>query len=215
MKHPCEVIYELGAQGIRYGETAGTCRITGRPGVGLPFKKWVKDTFTDHDWLRPGDIVSNEALFSFDEKSEIIRQMTGREKPQRFRTYSHVVVDGAWHVFTKANKREIFEILTTRQPEIMALSEDGQKHVLFKHRMGLWQLGATHLTPNVGELIRLHDICRTLLDMGFSQTELISGDYMQYRIMKTDIAEWRRLEALLKVVRGGAFFDFVTFLLFN
>ena len=61
--------------------------LPGKEGVGINFAKWVRDTFNDHDSLFPGTIISNEALFCFDESSEIIQKKTGREKPQRFRTY--------------------------------------------------------------------------------------------------------------------------------
>lgn len=30
---------------------SGTCRVCGLDGAGVPFDKWVRDTFTDHDKL--------------------------------------------------------------------------------------------------------------------------------------------------------------------
>jgi CRISPR type IV-associated protein Csf3 len=97
MKHTCELIYEIGAKSKVYGSEKGICRITGKESIGLPFDKWVRDTFNDHDFLYPGTIISNEALFCFDESSEIIQKKTGRDKPQRFRTYSHIIKNGEWY----------------------------------------------------------------------------------------------------------------------
>lgn len=77
----------------------------------MPFEKWVKDTFTDHAYLRPGDIISNEAAFSFTEDSTLIQAKTGRDKPQRFRTYSHIVTDTEWLCLTKADKERIVGLL--------------------------------------------------------------------------------------------------------
>jgi len=46
MKHPCEIMYQF-SNGKIYGTTRGICRITGKQSIGVPFEKWVKDTFTD------------------------------------------------------------------------------------------------------------------------------------------------------------------------
>lgn len=213
--HPCQRIYELGANGITYGNTPGRCRITGSDGIGLPFHKWVKDTFTDHGYLKPGDIISNEALFCFDEGSAILQAKTSRDKPQRFRTYSHVVSKNQWHCFTKANKREIYQIITNEEPEIVCLSESGQRHLLFKHKPGFWQLEDVHVMPNIPEFIQIHKVCTDLMRMGFSQTEITNGQYNQARLLKCDLSAWVILESEISVHRRTSFFDFVTFLLFT
>ena len=59
--HPCEIIYALSSRPI-YGNVSGVCRITGKESEGLIFNKWVKPTFTDHAYLLPGNIISNEAF---------------------------------------------------------------------------------------------------------------------------------------------------------
>ena len=89
--HTCEIIYKIGANGLKYGDIKGICRITGNESSGLLCHEWVRDTFTDHASLQPGSIISNEALFCFDEASKIVKQKTGKDKLQRFRTYSHIV----------------------------------------------------------------------------------------------------------------------------
>lgn len=98
----CEVIYHAANCTIIYGEVEGTCRITGKHNKkGVFFSKWVRDTFTDHAFLFAGTIISNEALFCFEEASTLIQGMRGKDKPQRFRTYSHFVHDGKWYCFGK------------------------------------------------------------------------------------------------------------------
>lgn len=73
MHHPCTIIYSLSNKPV-YGNEKGTCRITGQQSTGIKFSKWIKDTFTDIGFLRPGNIISNEAAFCFEEQSEYLQQ---------------------------------------------------------------------------------------------------------------------------------------------
>src|SRR5690606_17378661 len=130
MIHPCETIYYLGANRKIYGTTPGTCRITGKEPTDTPFDKWVKETFTDHAYLKTGNIISNEAVFCFDESSEIIQKKTGRDKLQRYRTYAHIVHNGECYCLTKADKRKICELIITGAA-LVCVTDTGQKHVLF------------------------------------------------------------------------------------
>lgn len=213
--HPCEIIYRAGAGGKTYGTIPGTCRITGLQSTGLLFHKWVKDTFTDHAWLRPGEIISNEALFCFDEQSEIIQKKTGREKLQRFRTYSHVTDNnGNWHCLTKSDKQLIVQLIT-EGAGLVCLTDSGQKHLLFKHRPGMWQLDDIFVMPDITLFARLHGLMMQMLDMGFSQNEIITGHYLQYRVLQCGIENWKPLEDTLKPYRGNSFFTFTTWLLFT
>ncbi len=214
MKHTCEQIYEIGAKGIIYGSEKGICRITGKESTGLLFEKWVKDTFNDHDRLFPGEIISNEALFCFDEASEIIQKKTGRDKPQRFRTYSHIIKDGDWYCVTKADKRLILQLII-EGAEMVCLTETGQKHVLFKHKTGLWQLDELHVKPDIELLGLLHFHMCELLAYQFSQTEIITGDYSSGRIIKAGLKNWQEHENIIKEHRGSGFFDFVSFMLYT
>jgi len=213
--HPCELIYSAGANGKIYGNTPGICRITGKLSTGLPFTKWVKDTFTDHAFLRPGDIISNEALFCFDEQSELIQHKTNREKPQRFRTYSHLVdASGNWHCLTKADKELTYRLIY-EGASLVCLTDSGQKHLLFKHRLGMWQLDDIFVLPDIETLIFLHEKMMFLLLQGFSQTEVISGNYLQYRILKCGFDLWKPTENILKKYRGTQFFAFTSWLLYS
>lgn len=212
--HPCEIIYRIGGNNIIYGNQLGVCRITGKNAKGIFFNKWVKNTFNDHSFLRPGDIISNEALFCFDEKSKILQQKTGREKLQRFRTYSHIIYKGEWYCLTKSDKKRIFEFIVSGA-EIICLTDTGQKHIFFKHKPGMWQLDDIFLMPDIPTFKILHSKMCTLLDMGFSQTEVITGNYQNYKLLKIDIKKWRDIESFISGSRGNSLFTFTSWLLFT
>jgi hypothetical protein len=54
-----------------------------------------------------------------------------------------------------------------------------------------------------------------LLSQGFSQTEIILGHYLQYRIVKCGLDVWKPIEDILKKYRGTQFFSFTTWLLYS
>ena len=212
--HPCERIYKIGADNILYGSQNGTCRITGKESVGLLFSKWVKNTFNDYSFLKPGNIISNEALFCFDEQSKILQEKTGRDKLQRFRTYSHIVCNGEWYCVTKADKRKIYDCIINNA-ELICLTDTGQKHILFKHKPGMWQLDDIFILPDIPTFKILHFKMCELLAIGFSQTEVISGNYPTYKLLKININQWRELESFIADFRGTALFTFTSWLLFT
>lgn len=213
-KHPCEIVYNIGANNIKYGDTPGICRITGKNGIGIPFDKWVKKTFTDHAYLFPGDIISNQAAFCFDEGSEILQEKTGRERKQRFRTYSHIIHDNKWYCRTKADKVAIYNHIINGA-EIVCLTDTGQKHVFFKHRPGFWQLDEMYVKPNVPLFKLIHKMMSDLLHLGFSQIEIISGRYLQYRILKAGLSNWKKLEDNLKPHRNTNIFNLSAWMQFK
>lgn len=214
MQHTCEQIYEIGANNKIYGSEKGFCRIIGKESTGLLFDKWVRKTFNDHDFLFPGSIISNKALFCFDKASEIIMKKTNKEKPQRFRTYSHIIKDGVWYCVTKADKRLILDLIV-EGAEMVCLTETGQKHILFKHKIGVWQLDELYITPDIKLLKLLHyNMCK-LLDYQFSQKEIITGDYNSGRIIKAGLQNWQDHENIIKKHRGTGIFDFTSFMLYG
>jgi hypothetical protein len=214
MKHPCEQIYEIGANGKIYGSVKGICRIIGKESKGLLFNKWIKNTFNDHDYLFPGTVISNEALFCFDESSKILQDKTGRDKPQRFRTYSHILKNGKWFCVTKGDKQQIFELISNGA-EMVCLTETGQKHILFKHKIDMWQLDELHIKPDIELLHLLHYNMCELLAYQFSQTEIITGDYKLNRILKAGLKNWQNHENIIKKYRGSGIFDFTSFMLYT
>jgi len=213
--HPCELIYNTDGSQKIYGSTPGICRITGKPSTGMPFKSWVKKTFTDFAYLKPGDIISNQAAFCFDEASDIVMRRAGKEKLQRFRTYSHIIdKQGNWHCCTKADKQLIYKLIT-EGASLVCLTDSGQKHILFKHKPGMWQLDDMYIMPDIETFRFLHSNMCALLDLHFSQTEVISGNYLQYRIMKAGLPAWKKLEDTIKPYRGIPLFNFTAWLLFT
>jgi hypothetical protein len=213
MKHPCITIYNIGASGKIYGNETGICRITGEQSAGLNFSKWVRDTFTDHASLKPGTIISNEALFCFDEASEIVQYKSGKDKLQRFRTYSHIVCNGVWYCLTKADKKQIYELICSGA-ELVCLSDSGQKHILFKHKPGMWQLDDIFIVPDIELLQMLHSQMCRLMRLGFSQGEIVSGNYISNRIMKAGMKKWKELDDPLKTYRGTRMMEFAAWMLF-
>lgn len=214
MEHTCEQIYKIGAENKIYGNEKGFCRITGKKSTGVLFEKWVKNTFNDHDRLYPGTIISNEAIFCFDESSEIVQKKTGKDKPQRFRTYSHIIKEGEWYCVTKADKRLILQLII-EGAEMVCLTETGQKHVLFKHKTGMWQLDELHVKPDVELLGLLHYHMCELLAYQFFQTEIICGNYDSGRIIKAGLKIWQEHENIIKQYRGSGIFDFTSFMLYT
>lgn len=197
------------------GTSKGICRITGIESFGFPFSDWVKDTFTDQSYLHSGTIISNEALFCFDEASTLIQRITNKDKPQRFRNYSHIISEGKWHLFTKADKKAMFELISTKECELVCIAESGQKHIFFKNQVGLWQLEEKHIYPDKEKLLYIHNILQKLYELGFTQEEIISGNYPQNKIFKIGFAEWNNLENQLKKERGTAFFNFTAFFMYK
>lgn len=213
VKHPCEIIYGIGGKNLQYGSEKGICRIIGKEMQGVNFDKWVKNTFNDHSYLKPGNIISNQALFCFDEGSKILQEKTGRDKPQRFRTYTHVVHKGKWYCLTKADKEKIFNLITDGA-ELVCLTDTGQRHLLFKHKIGMWQLDDLFVIPDTHLLKYLHKNMCELLKLGFSQSEVITGDYKQYRIFKAGLEKWRNLEKNIEKYRSSKIFQFTSWILF-
>ncbi len=214
MIHICTQIYTIGANNKIYGVEKGICRVTGKESMGILFDKWVKNTFNDHDYLFPGTIISNAALFCFDENSEIIQKKIGCDKHQRFRTYSHIIKDDVWYCLTKAKKRLIFQLIIDGA-EMVCLTNTGQKHILFKHKKGMWQLDELYVPPNIPLLKLLHFHMCELMSYEFSQTEIVTGKYNLIRIMNAGLKNWQNHENIIKEYRGMKIFDFTSFMLFT
>jgi len=211
MNHPCEIIYKF-SEDRTYGSERGVCRITGKQSSGMPFDKWVKKTFTDYGDLKPGDIISNEALFCFDEASEVITKKTGKEKTQRFRTYTHIVSNNKWYVYNKSQKEEIYKLLIESDPDVCVISDSGQKHLLFKHKLGTWQFENIHISRDKNLLKSIKELSDELLINGFSKTEIITGDFLQHRVMKYGVKRWFEKKELLDKQRGSGLFDLAIWL---
>lgn len=204
-KHPCELIYELSDKPI-YGETEGVCRITGKKSIGVSFQKWVGENFTDFAALYPGNIVSNAACFCFSDDNEFLKRKLGRTERTRFRNYSHFVVDNEWLVFSKAQKSEMFRILTERKPILVVISDSGQRHLLFRYRYGFWQFEFQYIRPDSQKLRWLVESMNQLISMGFTKTEIQTGYYNSNRKL-ISVKKFESIEERVAPFRSSKIFD--------
>jgi len=183
------------------------------------FQKWVKPTFTDRDKLLDGDSVCDDCLFWFDERSEELAELVGKDKPQRMRNYSHFVTGGEWIPLSKGNKQRMQDILLSETfPELAAIAESGQKHIVFRAQRnppgatcGWVQFEEQALFIEPQELKSLLDLVEALYTH-FSKGEIKTGNYKSYRIMQFSVEKWQELESKIKSHRGGLLFKLVLFL---
>lgn len=197
----------------------GTCRFCGKESQGSLFDKWVKDTFTDFDKLKQGNIICNDCLFWFDEKSELLKNRMGKDKPQKMRTYSHFIVSGEWTPLSKANKKEMLGFLLGDSfPELAAIADSGQKHIVFRaarnekgQNAGWVQFEEKAIYVRPQELKTLVEFIEPLLSI-FSKKEIEVGDYIGHRILDFGFDEWGKVEKQIKVWRGKAIFNLALFL---
>lgn len=195
------------------------CVFCGMEKEGTSFNDWVKPTFTDHDKLQDGSIVCDDCLFWFDERSEKLARIIGKDKPQRMRNYSHFVVGGEWTPLSKGDKVKMQALLLDDSfPELAVIAESGQKHIVFRARRNLpggtsgWiQFEEQSLFVVPGELKQLLDIIEQLY-VGFSKTEIETGNYKGYRVVKFGLKCWQALEADLRDKRGSLLFRLTIFL---
>lgn len=197
------------------------CRICGsRAADGTLFLDWVKPTFMDWDKLRPGKIICADCLFWFDERSEELAALVGKEKPQRMRNYSHFIVDGKWRPLSKGNKLQMRDILMGKPfPELAAIAMSGQKHLVFRAtrnplgaEAGWVQVEEQSLYLVPAELIAVLEPIERLHSGGFSKSEIETGDYAGYRVIKFGLEQWEALEQRIAPQRGSLLFALALFL---
>jgi len=92
--HPTHLLWHAAGQPAYPQTDSGACRICGESSAGLSFDAWVRDTFTNHDALRPGAVICHVCQFAFAQDSALLAERTGKDKPQRMQNYSHIVADG-------------------------------------------------------------------------------------------------------------------------
>jgi len=190
----------------------GTCCVCGADGIGLPFRDWVRDTFTDWDKLQAGDIICQPCQFAFCETSELLAARVGKDKLQRMRNYSHFIINGEWVPLSKGNKARMRDILLDGGWSVAVIAESGQKHIIFRAMPGQVQFEEQRLTSLHGLEPLLVDI-EALYDGGFSKGEIESGRYAQHRILKFGYSEWAGLESrMVSHYRGSLLFRLAIFL---
>lgn len=192
------------------GVQEGVCRICGNASLGLLFEGWVRGTFTDRDKLQSGTIICHACQFCFAERSELLMQRVGKEKPQRMRNYSHFVVDGRWFPVSKADKRLMSSLLLRTKWQVAVIAQSGQKHLIFRAAPGTVQFEEQQIL-NVHDLDDLLSAIETLY-ASFSKTEIRTGDYAQHRVLKFGVMSWNKLEREIKPDRQSTLFALALFL---
>lgn len=197
------------------------CKVCGGEGQGQPFVDWVKPTFTDHDLLVDGEIICGDCLFWFDEHSEPLAEKLGKDSARyvRIRNYSHFIVCGEWIPLSKGDKTRMQELLLNETfPELAAIAESGQKHIVFRAtrnargaEAGWVQFEEQAIFVEPQELAYLLDVIEALYTT-FSKTEIESGNYKQYRIRDFGLDFWYALESEIAPVRQSALFKLALFL---
>lgn len=147
--------------------------------TGLPWSAWVKDTFVDHDRLVPGEAMCAACLYCVSDHSAELQRITGRDKLQRMRNYTHIVTaDGQWWPFMKNQKRDIAAaLLATPPPSVVVVSLTGQKHLIFRARMGWWQIEEQAMRPDRDGVAHLLPHASALYTAGATKAEMASGQY--------------------------------------
>jgi hypothetical protein len=189
----------------------GSCALCGTSHDGIPFADWVKPTFTDHDKITPGTMVCQACQFCSSEATPGLAERVGKTTAQKFRNYSHLVVDGVWYPLSKGDKPQIRALLFA-EPTVALIAYSGQKHLFFRSLPKWWQLEEHAVRPNVTALRQWLDLIEPLYNAGISKAELESGRYEQTRIMQVGVTAWRAAEAELRAVRGTPVFGLALFL---
>lgn len=180
----------------------GDCRTCGCSALGIPFAEWVRDTFTDHNRLRPGSIICPHCLFAFEEANPLLAQRVGKSKPQRTRNYSHFVLNDAWIPLSKGDKLKMRAILM-QSPQVAVIAESGQKHILFRAQLGWWQFEEQSMLPCPELLTSLLQPIEHLYNAGANKSEIETGRYSQKTLIKMDLGTWRACERTIAPHRGS------------
>jgi hypothetical protein len=178
---------------------------------GVPAK--FPPTFMDYDKARAphSTHICDGCAFTLVERSVELQEITGKDKPQRMRNYSHVVLGGAWRPLSKAQKRETYEALL-QNPEVAVIAVSGQKHLCFRAQPGWWQVEEQAMRPDPQRLTEIMAIVQALYDAGFGKGEIESGQYAPYRIMRCGLEIWEPLEEAARPHRGSALFELAVYL---
>jgi hypothetical protein len=193
------------------GSVVGICRTCGEPGTGLPFEEWVRPTFTDWSRLTIGEITCHACQFCFTDQNEPLTVMTGKDKTQRMRNYSHFVARGIWTPLSKGDKKGMRAQLTM-QPEVAVIALSGQKHIIFRSKPGWWQIEEDTYRPFPDALNAALPIVEALYNGGFAKTEIQTGRYIQRRILDFGLSGWDALERRVWAMRGSPVLDLALFL---
>jgi hypothetical protein len=78
----------------------------------------------------------------------------------------------------------------------------------------MWQLDEMFIIPDIELLKFLHFQMCELMKVGFSQTEILTGNYISNRVLKAGLQIWKELDEPLKKHRGSQMMEFARWMLF-
>lgn len=173
-------------------------------GRGMPTKKAIKPTFTDHPYARGHGSSSVCAGCAF--------CLSTRE----LRNYS--ILATAAGELQHPSRAKWREILTNppEPPFVMCLAVSGQKHLSFKAPVNLDRNHFTILLEEreifvIPERIEQAIGVIEALYSYFTKDEIATGRYNQHRIRECGLARWERLETDAEAWRGRPLFDLAIF----
>lgn len=178
-------------------------------GQGWPLRAAITDKFTNHNaspcpssdavcqpcvYLSSGDAWSAYAS----EHPELgVKSM----QPITWRSYSHVFSESGGHeVPNRARWRELL-VAPPAPPFVFALSESGQKHLLFRAVVSYtsavypMQCEEDRLLVSRADLTHCFEAFERLYALGFSKDQIADGRYHPAQTMKAGLAAWREAEA--------------------
>jgi len=182
-----------------------TCWLCGgeTDGKGIPTKKGIKDTFTDHPWARGQGSKSlcSGCAFCLNNRS--------------LRNYSILATAGELCHPSRADWREI--LLDPPEPPFVAcLAVSGQKHLSFKAPINL-----SRETFTIALEEQMVEVAPTKLAVCleavenlyayFTKDEIMTGRYRQHRIQECGLARWQELETAVESWRGTRLFELALF----
>jgi hypothetical protein len=185
-----------------------------------PIKAVIKPTFNDFNAAQ-GDMsagVCSACAWTMTQPNPDVQAKTGKDKPQKFRTYSHLVKDGVWGVYSKGQKADMLAaLLDGIMPEVCIVSESGQKHLAFKAQanpagqsVGWVQFEEQRFELDLAEFIPLQARIQALYDAGFTKEGIETGNYRFYP--DSDMQVFRLHEAAIRNQRGSLTFALALYL---
>jgi len=188
------------------------CWLCGGNGAGGPLREFVKDTFTDHDKAKcpTSKFVCIACAWCAAEENEELTRKLNADRPQKIRGYSHFVIDGQWHVFTKSHKREMRQLLCAppNGDWLAVVADSGQKHLVFRSPISIgsnavvqFELKQVRYEPPA--LNALVAKIESAMQCGFSKTSIEMGVYNDpATIQAFGVDKFLNFEELVKPQRG-------------
>lgn len=172
-------------------------------GQGLPVKKAILDTFTDHDMARQpaSQSVCSGCAFCLSFLS--------------LRNYSILATQGELRHPTRAELRDIL-LNPPEPPFVLCIATSGQKWLHFKGEVSYSrngypvQLEETRVYVDTSQLEHVLVLVENLYTV-FSKKEILSGEYSQNRIKKFGLARFQRIEKQAATYRGQRLFELGVF----